>query len=78
MLSAKVRVSPISKMAAILIIGVGAFVLLAAIVTGELASYIAGTAFIALGVILYLILIRFTKKLAKDIGRIEQDQTAGS
>jgi len=72
-LSAKVRVSPISKMAALLIIGVGVFVLFAAIVTGEIASYIAGTSFVALGVILYLILIRFTRKLAKEIGQIEHD-----
>ena len=77
MLSAKVRVSPISRMAAILIIGVGAFVLFAAIITGELASYITGIAFIVLGVALYLILIRFTRKLARDIGQLEQDQAAG-
>lgn len=78
LMSAKVRVSPISKMAAILIIGVGAFVLFAAIVTGELASYITGIAFIALGVILYLILVRFTRKLAKEISQLEQDQTTGA
>ena len=77
MLSAKVRVSPISRMAAILIIGVGAFVLFAAIITGELASYITGIAFIVLGVALYLILIRFTRKLARDIGQLEKDQAAG-
>jgi len=77
LLSAKVRVSPISRMAAILIIGVGAFVLFAAIITGELASYITGIAFIVLGVALYLILIRFTRKLARDIGQLEQDQAAG-
>ncbi|HXY56176.1 MAG TPA: hypothetical protein VEH01_01050 [Nitrososphaerales archaeon] len=76
-MSAKVRVSPISRMAAILIIGVGAFVLFAAIITGELASYITGIAFIVLGVALYLILIRFTRKLARDIGQLEQDQAAG-
>lgn len=70
-----VRVSPISKMAAILIIGVGAFVLFAAFVTGELASYITGTAFIVLGVLLYVILIRFTRKLAKEIGEVEKSQS---
>ena len=73
-----VRVSPISKMAAILIIAIGAFVLFAAFVTGELASYIAGTAFIMLGIALYLILIRFTRKLEKEIGKIEKDQRAGA
>jgi len=73
-----VRVSPISKMAAILIIAVGAFVLLAAFVTGELASYIAGSAFVALGVILYVLLIWFTRKLRREIGEIERGQTAGA
>jgi membrane protein YdbS with pleckstrin-like domain len=70
-----VRVSPISRMAAILIIGVGAFVLLAAFATGELASYIAGTAFVVLGVVLYLILIWFTRKLHREIGEIESQST---
>jgi len=71
-----VRVSPISKVAAILIIAVGAFVLLAAYVTGDLASYIAGSAFVVLGVILYLLLIWFTRKLRREISEIERDQTA--
>ncbi len=73
-----VRVSPISKIAAILIIAVGAFVLLAAFVTGELASYIAGSAFVTLGVILYILLIWFTRKLRREISEIEQSQTAGA
>jgi drug/metabolite transporter (DMT)-like permease len=73
-----VRVSPISKMAAILIIAVGAFVLLAGFVTGELASYIAGSAFVALGVVLYVILIWFTRKLRREISEIERDQTPGA
>jgi len=73
-----VRVSPISKIAAILIIAVGGFVLLAGFVTGELASYIAGSAFIVLGVILYILLIWFTRKLRREISEIEQSQTAGA
>jgi len=68
-----VRVSPVSKIAAILIIAVGAFVLLGGFVTGELASYIAGSAFVILGVVLYLLLIWFTKKLRREIGEIEKD-----
>jgi len=71
-----VRVSPISKIAAILIIAMGAFVLLAGFVTGELASYIAGSAFVVLGVTLYLLLIWFTRKLRREIGEIERGQTA--
>jgi len=73
-----VRVSPISKMAAILIIAVGAFVLLAGFVTGELASYIAGSAFVALGVVLYALLIWFTRKLRREISEIERDQAPGA
>jgi drug/metabolite transporter (DMT)-like permease len=73
-----VRVSPISKWAAILIIAIGAFVLLGGFVTGELASYIAGSAFLVLGVILYLILIWFTRKLRREIGEIERGQTPGA
>ena len=73
-----VRVSPISKVAAILIIAVGAFVLLAGYATGDLASYIAGSAFVALGVVLYILLVWFTRKLRREISEIERDQTAGA
>jgi len=72
-----VRASPVSRTAAILIIAIGVFVLLGGFATGELASYIAGTAFIILGVALYLLLIWFTKKLKREIGEIES-QTAGA
>jgi len=73
-----VRASPISKTASILIIAIGAFVLLGGFVTGDLASYIAGTAFIVLGAVLYLLLIWFTKKLRREISEIERDQAAGA
>jgi len=73
-----VRISPISKMAAILIIAIGAFVLLGGFVTGELASYIAGSAFVILGVVLYVLLIWFTRKLRREIGEMEKGQTAGA
>jgi protein-S-isoprenylcysteine O-methyltransferase Ste14 len=73
-----VRVSPISKLAAILIVAIGAFVLLGAFVTGDLASYIAGSAFIVLGVVLYLILIWFTRKLGREIAEIQRNQVTGA
>ncbi len=73
-----VRVSPVSKLAAILIMGIGAFVLIGGVVTGEVASYIAGSAFIVLGVVLYALLIWFTKKLRREIGEIEEGQTTGA
>ncbi len=62
-----VRVSPISRTAAILIMAVGAFVLFAGLVTGEIVSDIAGAAFLALGVALYLLLLRFTRSLRRQI-----------
>jgi membrane protein implicated in regulation of membrane protease activity len=62
-----VRVSPISRTAAILIIAVGAFVLFAGLVTNELANVVAGGAFLALGVALYMLLFRFTKKVRMQI-----------
>lgn len=66
-MSAKVRVSPISRTAAILIIAVGVFVLTAGLATGALASDVAGGAFIVLGLLLYYLLIRFTKRLEEEI-----------
>jgi membrane protein implicated in regulation of membrane protease activity len=71
-----VRASPISKTAALLIVAIGVFVLIGAFVTGDLASYIAGTAFVVLGVVLYLLLMWFTNKLRRDITEIEKGQTA--
>jgi membrane protein implicated in regulation of membrane protease activity len=62
-----VRVSPISRTAAILIIAIGAFVLLAGLSTTDVADDIAGTAFIALGIALYLVLLRFTRNLRRQI-----------
>jgi len=71
-MSARVRVSPISRTAAILIILVGVFVLFGGLVTGVLASDVAGLAFIVLGVALYRLLYRFTRKLRKEIGEAEK------
>jgi len=62
-----VRVSPISRTAAILIIAVGAFVFIAGLSTGEVINDVAGVSFIILGVVLYLLLLRFTGKLRREI-----------
>jgi membrane protein implicated in regulation of membrane protease activity len=67
-----VRVSPISRTAAILIVAVGAFVLFAGIVAGVPASDVAGVAFIALGVVLYWLLYRFTRNLQRKISEVQQ------
>lgn len=68
-----VRVSPISRAAAILIVAIGVFVLVAGLATGVLASDIAGGAFVVLGVVLYLLLYRFTRKIEREIA--EADRT---
>lgn len=62
-----VKASPISKTASVLIIVIGIFVLLTGLVAGVLGNVVAGVSFIVLGVILYLLLIRFTKKLRREI-----------
>ncbi len=59
-----VRVSPISQLAAILIIVLGVFTLF-------FVNQIAGIAFLALGAILYALLYRFTAKLNAEIGKAE-------
>ena len=55
-----VRVSPISRAAAILIILLGFFTLL-------FVNEIAGVAFLVLGAILYALLYRFTAKLSREV-----------
>lgn len=65
-MSAKVRVSPVSRTAAILIIVIGVFVLTAGLATDTLASDIAGGAFVVLGAVLYYLLFKFTRKLERE------------
>jgi membrane protein implicated in regulation of membrane protease activity len=59
-----VRVSPISRGAAILIIALGVFTVL-------FVNLIAGIAFLALGAVLYALLYRFTAKLNAEVDRAE-------
>jgi membrane protein implicated in regulation of membrane protease activity len=59
-----VRVSPVSRTAAILIIVLGVFTLF-------FVNQVAGIAFVALGAILYALLYRFTAKLNTELGRSE-------
>ncbi len=71
-MAAKVRVSPISRTAAILIVAIGVFVLIGGLVTDTLASEIAGGAFVILGVALYYLLFRFTRKLEREIAEAQK------
>jgi len=64
---AKVRVSPISRTAAILIFALGVFTLIAGLSTGIIADTIAGAAILVLGVFLYRLLFRFSSKLEREI-----------
>lgn len=59
-----VRVSPISRVAAILIMALGVFTLV-------LVNDIAGVAFIVLGVILYALLYRFTRRVENELRSAE-------
>jgi membrane protein implicated in regulation of membrane protease activity len=59
-----VRVSPISRLAAILIIVLGVFTLL-------FVNQVAGIAFLVLGAVLYALLYRFTAKLNSEIRQTE-------
>jgi hydrogenase/urease accessory protein HupE len=61
-----VRASPISKTAAILIIVVGVFVLFTGVAAGVPANEVAGIVFIALGVALYGLLLKFTRRVRTD------------
>jgi membrane protein implicated in regulation of membrane protease activity len=62
-----VRASPMSRTAAILIIAIGVFVLFTGVLADVFASEVEGIAFIILGVALYGLLLRFTKKLQREI-----------
>lgn len=68
-----IRVSPISKTAALLIVAVGLFTLAAGLFTGVVESTVAGVAFITMGVILYRLLFRFTRKLEREIRQERSD-----
>jgi membrane protein implicated in regulation of membrane protease activity len=62
-----VRVSPISKAAAILLVILGVFTLIAGLSTGVLESTIIGFAITLLGLVLYRLLHRFSKRLDEEI-----------
>ena len=66
-----VRVSPISRSAALLIMAVGAFVLFTGLVAGLLVNDVAGAIFIALGLILHRFLFRFTKRLGREVDDVK-------
>ena len=61
------RVSPVSRLAAVLIIALGTFTLVAGLSTGMFENTVAGVAFTVLGVVLYRLLYRFTGKVQREI-----------
>ena len=62
-----VRVSPISKTAAILLVVLGVFTLIVGLATGVIGVTVAGLGITVLGLALYRLLYRFTRKLRKEI-----------
>jgi membrane protein implicated in regulation of membrane protease activity len=73
-----VRASPISKTAAILITIVGLFVLLTGLIARVVTNEVEGAVFIILGLVLYGVLRRFTKKLRRELrGSPTSSQAAG-
>ena len=66
-----VRVSPISRTAAILILTIGVFVLFTGLVAGDLANEVAGVIFIVIGLVLYGLLFRFTRRLGTEAAAVE-------
>lgn len=63
-----IRVSPVSRAAALMIIIIGIFTLSVGIESETLESSVAGTAFVVLGAVLYWLLYAFTKKLRREVG----------
>jgi membrane protein implicated in regulation of membrane protease activity len=63
-----VRVSPISKTAAILLFVLGIFTLIMGLATGVMGVTVAGLGITVLGLALYRLLYRFSRKLQKEIG----------
>ncbi len=62
-----VRVSPVSRLAAVLIIALGIFTLVSGLSTGTFENTVAGVAFTVLGVVLYRLLYTFTGKVQREI-----------
>jgi divalent metal cation (Fe/Co/Zn/Cd) transporter len=62
-----VRVSPISKTAAIVITALGLFLLFGGVAAQDELDAIAGFAITVLGLVLYRLLFRFTRKVAREL-----------
>ncbi len=73
-----VRVSPISKTAAILLIALGAFTLVVGLSTGVVGVIVAGLAITVLGLVLYRLLYRFTRKIQGEIRDETQARRPGA
>ncbi|MBI3841331.1 MAG: hypothetical protein HY297_05215 [Thaumarchaeota archaeon] len=68
-----VRVNSVSRTAAILIMAIGAFMLLGGLATNTVANTVAGVAFAALGVALYVLLSKFSGKGQREIREAGKD-----
>jgi hypothetical protein len=70
-----VRVSPVSKTAAIIITVLGLFLLFGGLAAQDELDAIAGFAITVLGLALYRLLFRFTRKVTREL---EEGERAGS
>ncbi len=61
------KVSGVSRTAALLIIVLGIFTLVVGLASAVLEDTVAGVAFVVLGVILYSLLFRFTRKVEREL-----------
>ena len=68
-----VRVSPVSRFAAILIMALGVFTLIAGVVADVAANVVAGVAFTILGVALYLLLYRFSRRVRGELEKAARE-----
>lgn len=61
------NVSPVSRIAAVLIIALGAFTLLGSLAAGQLLGEVLGAVILGLGIFLYRFLYTFTAKLEREM-----------
>lgn len=66
------KVSGVSRTAALLIIVLGIFTLVVGVASAVFEDTVAGVAFVVLGVFLYSLLFRFTRKVEREIDAEEK------
>ncbi len=65
----RIRVSPVSKVAAIMIMALGVFTLVGGLATGYRILLGSGIGITALGIALYILLYKFTRKVFREVAK---------